>query len=63
MTPEEKKLLELLEFSVNEKANNATAQKQQCTDENKSLRANFFQGQFIAFSEVYTMIQNLKRTL
>lgn len=63
MTSEEKKLLELLEFSVNEKANEATAQKRICADERKTLRANFWQGQYMAFNEIYSMIQNIKRTL
>ena len=60
MTKEEKKLIELLEFSVNEKANKATSMMQSAKTSGK---VDFYNGQHLAFSEVYTMLQNIKRTL
>lgn len=61
MSEETKKLITLLKFTINEKANNATAQKQISIDENKSNRANYFQGQYMAFNEVYSLLINIER--
>ena len=63
MTKEERKLIDLLKFHVNEKANNATTKKIRCCDENKTNRANFYQGQYMAFNEIYSMLLNLEKTL
>jgi hypothetical protein len=61
MTKEEKKLLELLEFSVNEKAKMASSMMN--AERPDTPKKNYYHGRFAAFSEVYTMIQNIKRTL
>jgi hypothetical protein len=56
-----KKLFETLEFHINDKANRAKAEKRIHADEQRSLRANFWQGQYMAFNEMYSLIQNLKQ--
>jgi hypothetical protein len=60
MTQEERKLIELLEFHVNDKAKDASKMMNQ-----KKLKheIRFYHGQYTAFNEIYSMLQNLKRTL
>jgi len=52
-------LIELLKFSVNEKADKATRMMLNAPNED---RRSFYHGQYLAFSEVYTMLQAIERT-
>lgn len=60
MTTEEKKLIELLEFHINDKA--VVASKMMHIKKLKH-EISFYSGQYMAFNEIYSMLQNLKRTL
>ena len=52
-----KELLELLLFAANEKANEATKLK----NAQKSIAEKaFWQGQYMAFNEFYSLLSNLK---
>jgi len=57
MTPEQKKIIDLLEFYVNDKAKTASTMMN-----SKSIKheIKFYHGQYMAFNEIYSMIQNLK---
>ena len=50
-------LLELLMFIVNDKANQATSLMYQ--QKSNSLRSHFYHGEYMAFCEVYTMLENM----
>jgi hypothetical protein len=54
----DEKLIDLLLFHVNDKANHATTQKQVATEDNRQ----YWQGQYMAFAEMYSMLSNIKRT-
>ena len=60
MTAEEKKLIELIEFHVNDKANHAAKMEADIIQQEK---AEFWQGQYQAFNEIYSLLQNIKRTI
>jgi len=54
---EAKKLLESIKFHINEKANQATSMK----NSSKSMEHQiFYHGQYMAFNEVYSMLNNIK---
>ncbi len=65
MTKEEKYLLELIKVHVNEKANNATANKIRLEKVHSDIEftPEFWQGQYQAFTEVYSMLLNIERTI
>lgn len=54
------KLLELLKFTVNEKANIASSMMDNV--ESNSTRSHFYHGQYSAFSELYSMLLSIERT-
>ncbi len=56
----EKSLMDLLLFSANEKANQATKlMNKQTTFEKKS----FWHGNYMAFNEMYSLLSNLKEKI
>ena len=60
MTPEEKKLINLLEETLKDKSNKASSAR----DTHAKLHEiRFFEGQRQAFQEIYSVLQSLKRTL
>lgn len=61
MTPEEKRLIKLLESYCNDKIKlpSQIMNDHALTD----IERFFWKGQYQAFSEMYTMLQNLKRIL
>lgn len=52
-----KELLELLKQTANEKANEAT--KMKAKETTKEMQ-NFWQGQYMAFNEMYSLLCNLE---
>lgn len=60
MNIEQRKIIDLLEFHINEKAKIASKMMNQ-----KSIKheIRFYHGQYMAFNEMYSLLQNLKRTL
>ena len=60
MTPEEKKLIELLKFHANDKANRSLKLKDSSEGKQES---EFYHGQYLAFNEIYSMLINIERTL
>lgn len=60
MTQEQKKLIDLLKFTINEKANVCTRAIQLATTEHKT---DYLAGQRAAYSSIYTMLENMERTL
>lgn len=55
----DEKTIELLKFTVNEKANNATRMRHKRNyDEEYD---NFWKGQYMAFNEVYSLLCNLNK--
>jgi hypothetical protein len=61
MTKEQQQLLELLKFGVNEKAKIASAMMQQ--QKPNTSKKYFYSGTFQAFSEIYSMLEGIERTL
>lgn len=57
---EDKKLIDLIMFHVNEKANTASGQMRK---DYKEDTKNFHRGQYMAFNEVYSMLTNIKKTI
>lgn len=60
MTPEQKKIIDLIEFYVNDKAKTASTMM---NSKKQKHEIRFYHGQYMAFNEIYSMIQNIKRTL
>jgi len=60
MTPEEKKLIELLKFHTNDKAKEALLLKDSSVGKQSD---RFYHGQYCAFNEIYSMLINIERTL
>jgi hypothetical protein len=60
MTQEQQKIIDLIEFHVNDKAKTACKMMNQ-----KSIKheIRFYHGQYMAFNEIYSLLQNIKRTL
>lgn len=54
----QKKIINLLKFTINEKAVNASKQMRDYVNENKD-KYNFSKGQYMAFSEVYLLLNNI----
>jgi len=51
-----KELIDLLKFTVNEKAKTATTLK------NTTAFSEFHRGQYMAFNEIYSMLLSIERT-
>lgn len=60
MIAEQRKIIDLIEYYVNEKAKIASKMMNQ-----KSIKheIRFYHGQYMAFNEIYSLLQNIKRTL
>lgn len=56
MSKEEIKLLELIKFHVNDKANDAT----KMMNDSVGDRRHFYHGKYMAFNELYSLLINIK---
>lgn len=54
------KQLDALKFSVNEKTKTASALMNQYRDDYNKDKYNFYYGQYLAYTEIYSMLNNIQ---
>jgi hypothetical protein len=52
--------LDALKFSVNEKTKMASALMNQYRDDYNKNKYNFYYGQYLAYTEIYSMLNNIQ---